>query len=221
MSQAKGTPALTELDGGGPAMPSWGRRASGSCQLLHRNSGSPGRADPARCPPQGCLCLLDIRCPESQRWSGGTSAPPCLAGCPPEPPVPDVPRSPGASSPPQHWGLPSPLGSSPGAVDGCRDPTLVLSRGVQWVSLRWVRRTSVLCILGAQPGLLPWGFQHPTSSSQSPGPPQSPWPGAAAGVLVLQRGSRGCRRDPGAAASPCQRVAAAWRGCIARAPRVP
>lgn len=65
MSQATGCLALAELDGSGwPVMPSWGRRALGSCQLLRRNSGWWGRADPAPCPVAGLPLLSDVCCPE-------------------------------------------------------------------------------------------------------------------------------------------------------------
>lgn len=228
MSQAKGTPALTELDGGGPAMPSWGRRASGSCQLLHRNSGSPGRADPARCPPQGCLCLLDIRCPESQRWSGGTSALPCLAGCPLSHPspmspgalVPAVPHSTGVCRP--HLAPPQEPWMGAGTQPLCCHeafsgfPCAGCNTRRSWASSELSR--------GSCPGAssIPPAARRALDPLRARGPvlQRGSWccsggPGAAAGIPVLQHPRASAWLQPGGAASPVPRV------CLELSPRQP
>lgn len=59
MCEEKGTLALTEWNGGGPVMPSWGLQAPGSCSVLHGNVGSVGRADPIQCSQQDCPFYRD------------------------------------------------------------------------------------------------------------------------------------------------------------------
>ena len=194
MSQAKARAAAAELDGGGPVTPSWGRWASGSCPPLRRTLGWWGRADPARCPAAGLPLPSGhpLPCARPDSRRGSTGTAEPL-------------RLPGSS--PLSPASPGALGSCPGPVDAAPGRTPALSRGVRGAAPPWERCMALPEPLrGALPGCHPGGSSLP-APPQGPGSPRSPRPGAP--------------RGRGGPVSPCRRVAAAWRGCVARAPCVP
>lgn len=220
MSQAKGGLAPAELDSGGPATPSWGHWASAPASRCPETwAQGEGLILPGALRP-GCLCHLDICCPErSPIPVGGAPAPLNLPAClgarlgpALSPMFPGALASGGAL---QHWSLlcPSAPPQELRTVHQDRPPCCL--EGFRGLPLLW-ERCMVLPEPGvhaspapprSSPGLLPWCLRLP-SPPPEPGVPSEP-------TAWCYKGA------PGVPVSLCRRMAAAWRGCIARALRVP